>query len=119
LYNDHGIFTDGNLQEEYDRLLEDGLENLTSALEVGVAIEEMDIADIETMLEYIDKADIQRVLSNLLRGSYNHLEAFNTQLDFVPLSSLAYGGGDKNRGSKGKGNTGETGSGQVTQKRGG
>ena len=37
----------------------------------------------------------------------------------IILSSLAYAGGDKNHGSKGKGNTGETGSGQVTQKRGG
>lgn len=118
-YNEHGIFTNGDLQEEYDHLLEYGLGNITSALEVGVAIEEMDITDIEDMLNQTDKADIQRVLSNLLRGSYNHLEAFNRQLDFVPLSSLACAGGDKNRGSKGKGNTGETGNGQVTQKRGG
>jgi hypothetical protein len=84
LYNEHGIFTNGDLQKEYDRLLEDGLNNLTSALEVGVAIEEMDIADIENMLEQTDKADIQRVLSNLLRGSYKHLEAFNRQLDLIP-----------------------------------
>ncbi len=84
LYNDYGIFTDGDLQKEYDHLLEDGLGNLTSALEVSVAIEEMDIADIENMLEDTDKADIQRVLSNLLRGSYNHLEAFNRQLNLIP-----------------------------------
>jgi hypothetical protein len=84
LYNDHGIFTNGDLQKEYDRLLEDGLENLTSALEVGVAIEEMDIADIENMLQETDKPDIQRVLLNLLRGSYNHLKAFNKHLGLIP-----------------------------------
>ena len=84
LYNDHGIFTDVDLQKEYDRLLEAGLVNLTSALEVGVAIEEMDIADIENMLQETDKPDIQRVLLNLLRGSYNHLKAFNKHLGLIP-----------------------------------
>ena len=34
------------------------------------------------------------------------------------FSSLAYAGGDKNRGSKGKGNTGTTGKGTITQTRG-
>jgi hypothetical protein len=36
--------------------------------------------DIENMLKETEKADIERVLSNLLDGSKNHLEAFNTQL---------------------------------------
>jgi hypothetical protein len=49
-----------------------------------VEIEEMDIGDIERMLEETDKADIKRVLSNLLNGSYNHLDAFNTQLGLMP-----------------------------------
>ncbi|MBW2428627.1 MAG: DUF2202 domain-containing protein [Deltaproteobacteria bacterium] len=47
-------------------------------------IEEMDIADIERMLEETDNADIKRVLSNLLNGSYNHLDAFKTQLGLIP-----------------------------------
>ena len=34
------------------------------------------------------------------------------------FSSLAYAGGDKNRGSKGQGSTGSTGKGAVTQTRG-
>jgi hypothetical protein len=37
----------------------------------------------------------------------------------IIFSSLAYAGGDKNRGSKGKGNTGTTGGGATTQTRGG
>jgi hypothetical protein len=32
----------------------------------------MDIDDIIRMLEQTEKADIERVLSNLLNGSYNH-----------------------------------------------
>ena len=84
LYNDHGIFTDENLQIEYNRLFEEGLKNLTSALQVGVTIEEMDIADIENMLENAGRPDIQRILSHLLRGSYRHLEAFTLHLDLIP-----------------------------------
>ena len=82
--NGPGIFDNGVIQDEYDRLLGKGNSNLTSALEVGVEIEEMDIGDIERMLEETDKADIKRVLSNLLDGSNNHLDAFNTQLGIVP-----------------------------------
>jgi len=84
LNNGSGIFTNEVIQDEYDRLLEKGDLCLTDALEVGVEIEEMDIADIERMLEETDKADIQRVLSNLLDGSNNHLDAFNTQLGLIP-----------------------------------
>jgi len=82
--NGPGIFTNEVIRDEYDRLLDKGNLNLASALEVGVEIEEMDIADIERMLEQTDKADIKRVLSNLLDGSNNHLDAFNTQLGLIP-----------------------------------
>jgi hypothetical protein len=79
-----GIFTNEVIQDEYDRLLDKGMLNLTSAIEVGVEIEEMDIGDIERMLTQTEKTDIKRVLSNLLDGSYNHLDAFNTQLGLIP-----------------------------------
>ena len=36
----------------------------------------------------------------------------------IIFSSMAYAGGDKNRGSKGKGSTGTTGGGATTQTRG-
>lgn len=80
LQNGPGIFINKVLQEEYDRLMEKGSLNLTCALKVGVEIEEMDISDIESMLEETDKADIKRVLFNLLDGSYNHLDAFYSQI---------------------------------------
>jgi len=81
--NGPGIFTNDVIQGEYIRLLEKGKLSLTDALEVGVEIEVMDIGDIERMLGETDKADIQRVLSNLLDGSENHLDAFNTQLGVI------------------------------------
>ena len=36
----------------------------------------------------------------------------------IMFSSLAYAGGDKNRGSEGQGSTGTTGGGAITQTRG-
>jgi hypothetical protein len=84
VYNGLGIFTNEDIQTLYDDLLKNGMQSLTSALEMGVAIVEMDIDDIERMQEDTDNADIQRVLSNLLDGSYNHLDAFNTQLGLIP-----------------------------------
>jgi hypothetical protein len=36
----------------------------------------------------------------------------------IIFSSIAYAGGDKNRGSKGQGSTGTTGGGATTQTRG-
>ena len=78
--NDAGVFDNDDLQAAYDALVEKGGSGLTAALEAGVEIEEMDIDDIEEMLGGTDQADIARVLNNLLDGSYNHLEAFTTQL---------------------------------------
>jgi len=41
----------------------------------------MDIHDIEVeMLPFTNKPDIKQVLTNLLAGSYNHLDAFNANL---------------------------------------
>jgi len=80
VYNDPGIFLNEDIEILYGDLLEEGEKDLTSALGVGVKIEVMDIGDIEDMLKETDKADIERVLSNLLDGSKNHLDAFNTQL---------------------------------------
>ena len=83
LGNEPSTFSNGDIQDLYGQLLAKGQENLISALEVDVEIEEMDIADIERMLEETDKRDIKRVLTNLLNSSNNHLDAFNTQLGLV------------------------------------
>ena len=79
-----GDFDNTIIQDEYDRLLVKGGLSLASALEAGVEIEEMDIDDIERMLGETDKNDITRVLNNLLDGSYNHLDAFETHLGITP-----------------------------------
>jgi hypothetical protein len=76
-----GQFTNPDLKDLYDDLIEAGEVSLEEALKVGVAIEELDIADLEQALTETDKRNIERVFQNLLNGSYNHLDAFNACLN--------------------------------------
>jgi hypothetical protein len=77
-----GVFKNADLQKLYDTLIAQGYQNVTEAYKVGVAIEQKDIADIEQDLKNMDNAqtDVVDALNALLRGSQNHLQAFNRQL---------------------------------------
>ena len=75
-----GVFEDSHLQEMYDDLIAKGNSSLIDALEVGVIIEEVDIADLQELIEAGLPSDIEEVYNNLLNGSYKHLRAFNRQL---------------------------------------
>ncbi|MCA9998204.1 MAG: DUF2202 domain-containing protein [Anaerolineales bacterium] len=74
--NGIGVFTNPDLQALYDDLLTQGLESPAAAIQVGVLIEQTDIADLQTRLAIADNSNIERVYNNLLRGSQNHLAAF-------------------------------------------
>lgn len=71
-----GEFTNPALQALYDQLLAQGSLSVNDALKVGVTIEQTDINDLQTRLAATTQWDVQRVYSNLLRGSQNHLRAF-------------------------------------------
>lgn len=75
-----GAFEDTHLQEMYNDLVEKGNSSLIDALEVGVMIEEVDIADLQELIEAGLPSDIERIYNNLLKGSYKHLDAFNREL---------------------------------------
>ena len=75
-----GVFTDAPLQGLYNDLVEQGSQSLAAALTVGATIEDLDIVDLQTRLAQTDKADIQLVYENLLKGSRNHLRAFTRTL---------------------------------------
>lgn len=76
-----GVFENEELQALYDELIVQGDSSLNDALEVGVAIEEKDIADLEELLnESPIPSDVERVYGKLLGGSFNHLNAFNRKL---------------------------------------
>lgn len=75
-----GVFTNPKYAQLYKELTETGGRSLPEAYQVGVKIEEMDIADLERALKETNNATVRRVYSNLLRGSKNHLRAFSSRL---------------------------------------
>lgn len=69
-----GVFTNRELQKMYTELTKGT--TLIEALQAGALIEEQDIEDLQSHLQKTDNPDIQRIYSNLLRASENHLRAF-------------------------------------------
>lgn len=78
--NPLGVFVNPDLQQLYNNLIAQGSQSLTAALQVGVLIEETDIADLQERIAQTDNADIQKVYEQLLSGSNNHLSAFTSNL---------------------------------------
>jgi len=78
---DVGIFTNPELQELYDLLVETGSRSLVDALRIGAAIEEIDILDLEEWIAQTNQADIVLVYENLMKGSRNHLRSFVSTLE--------------------------------------
>lgn len=76
-----GVYNDSNLQALYDSLYSAGGESLVSGLKVGATVEEIDILDLKELIGQTNNEDITLVYKNLLRGSRNHLRAFNRQLE--------------------------------------
>lgn len=75
-----GVFVNADLQTLYHDLTRTGLTSIEDALTVGALIEELDIKDLQDTLSRTNNSDISAVYENLLRGSQNHLRAFNKQL---------------------------------------
>jgi len=85
-----GVFANADFQELYAELVEKGSGSVEAAMETGALIEELDIKDLEEYLEVVENENINVVFENLLRGSRNHLMAFNRQLEnlgveYVPV----------------------------------
>lgn len=75
-----GVFENTELQKLYNQLMAKGSKSTVDAYEVGVAIEELDIADLTEMLATAKDADVIAMMEILRKGSENHLRAFNNQL---------------------------------------
>lgn len=71
-----GEFEDATLQKLHDDLVLRGAPSTLAALQVGVAIEELDIRDIEAARRSVSHGDILTTYDNLTRGSRNHLRSF-------------------------------------------
>jgi hypothetical protein len=76
--NGPGAFDNPDLQALYTQLVTQGSRSLQDAYEVGVAIETLDIEDLEALLAMPSlPADVATVVTNLLAGSKNHLASFS------------------------------------------
>lgn len=75
-----GVFTNPEMQNLYDTLVAQGSESFNAALNVGATIEDLDIYDLERLIEDTDNDDLKIVYQNLLKGSRNHMRAFDMQL---------------------------------------
>ena len=71
-----GTFATASFQQLYDTQLTAGSADLAAAYEVGVLIEETDIADLKAAAVDLAAPDVERVYANLLAGSERHLAAF-------------------------------------------
>jgi hypothetical protein len=80
---DEGVFSDLDIQALYNSLIIEGMESKVAALQVGVAIEDLDIYDLTALVDETDKADIKRVYLNLTKGSRNHFRAFAGALEIL------------------------------------
>jgi len=77
---EHGEFTNPALQKLYNDLIQQGSISRVEALNVGILIEETDIDDLNEGITSTRQNDIKTVYSNLLQGSLNHLDAFESGL---------------------------------------
>ncbi len=75
-----GVFSNDTMQVLYDDLISRGSTSARDALQVGAAVEEIDILDLKERMAQTDKADILMVYANLEKGSENHLRAFVNNL---------------------------------------
>lgn len=75
-----GVFKNQELQQLYNKLIQQGNQSAQEAYKVGVAIEEKDIADISAQLATATDQDVITTLESLRDASENHLRAFNRQL---------------------------------------
>ncbi len=74
-----GVYQNPDIARAYEDFVGQGSRSLTDAFQVGIAIEEMDIQDLQEAIELSGNEDVKFVLNQLLMGSQNHLAAFQRQ----------------------------------------
>lgn len=85
LIADPGVFSSTDMTQLYQNLVSTGDASLANAYKVGLQIEEMDIKDLTDALAAKPNANIVMTFENLLKGSRNHLRAFNKQYTALGL----------------------------------
>lgn len=83
-----GIFADAEVQKLYNDLIAKASVSVEEAYKTGALIEEMDIKDLTSALSGTTNENVLLVFENLLKGSRNHLRAFNLQLTNLGLTYI-------------------------------
>ncbi|MCK5876758.1 MAG: DUF2202 domain-containing protein [Candidatus Marithrix sp.] len=78
-----GVFTNSDIQALYDSLIERGSISQIEALQVGALVEEVDIADLEKAIAETENSALERMYTNLMNGSYNHLRGFVRNIEYL------------------------------------
>lgn len=81
-----GIFADAAVQKIYNDLIAKANVSIEEAYKTGALIEEMDIKDLTEALSSTTNENVTLVFDNLMKGSRNHLRAFNLQLTNLGLT---------------------------------
>lgn len=76
-----GVFNSPLMQQLYDQLVALGNQSLADGLFVGCTIEDLDIYDLYEFIDEADNRDIKTVYQNLVKGSRNHMRAFNRRYE--------------------------------------
>jgi hypothetical protein len=71
-----GVYRDDAFGDLYEQLVTEGSASLEAAYAVGVWVEEADIAELQSELQTVENASVRLVYEKLLRGSTQHLRAF-------------------------------------------
>ncbi len=73
---EEGAFSNQELQNLYNQLVETGSLSLIDALKVGATIEEVDIVDLDKAIDNATEDTVITVFNRLRMGSTHHLRAF-------------------------------------------
>ena len=90
-----GNFINPDVQKLYDTLLAKGKVSASAALQAGVAVEELDIRDLDAALEITTDQELVAIYKRLRAGSERHLAAFSAE-------GGGHGKGKGNGNGKGK-----------------
>lgn len=75
-----GVFTNSDLQALYDQLIAQGSVSIADAYQVGIIIEETDIADLTEARATTSDSAILSTIDTLINASQNHLAAFQRKV---------------------------------------
>ena len=71
-----GVFKNATLAKLYKTLIAQGQKSIGDAINVGILIEETDIADLNKLAKVATQADVKAAIALLRSGSEKHLAAF-------------------------------------------